>query len=120
MTQLILNIASIAAGILGLFLAIYSLYQQLMAERHLSQLMKERSEIIQKNAHIFLTRDNDMPPSEDQLRELVEDIKRLTDEMPISEKDQILESLEQKSPKGRMNYLKRLLDNANVGMSVNA
>lgn len=121
MQEQVLNILSIGVGIVGTGLATRMLYRQVIAERELSKKLKgklnEFSKFLDnKDLHTYVNVNVDNI----RLKELIEEVRQVAEELPDKKREEILDSLEQKSSKGRVNYLNRLLhlSGSNVSISM--
>jgi hypothetical protein len=113
MTGLVLNIISFVLGAIGVLLSIYQLNRTLKAERHLVSIIKRDGELLETTGRTSIIRAHELEVYRSK-------IKELASQLPADEMAAVLEPLDQKSPIGRRNYLKRLLDKANIELTVQA
>jgi len=107
----ILTIIATGLGILGLLLSILSVYRNYIAEIKLRRIMKRKHVEIEKilkkypkesDVHkVFLTYKG--------ITNIQNSVKGYTKQLDKKERDKILESLEQKSIKGQVNYLNKII-----------
>lgn len=115
--MLILNIVSIIGGVIGVVLSAYTLNNKLNAERDLFIVLHARMKESKEFTSIVIELKEQLENaslSERELKELQLAIEKIAYELPRNEREDIFDSLHQKSAKGRVNYLKRLIDNSNV------
>jgi hypothetical protein len=108
MKELILNIMSVVVGVVGVGLAIAKLSQQIVAERELSNRLRNRVDELSKLV------------IENNLDELIDEVKQVVDEMPKKRRGEILDALEQKSSKGKVDYLNKLLHMSGSNVNISA
>jgi hypothetical protein len=123
MKEDILNIISILVGVIGVGQAVSMVYRQIVAERELSKRLRskieERAMLFGKN-NVSLYNNTDININGDKLKELIEQVKQVVEEMPERKRGEILESLEQKSSKGQINYLNKLLHMSGSNVNISA
>jgi len=86
-------------------------------------MLKERSYIIsdlisRKYQRTFS--DIDGKVRDISVKVLLEEVKQVAEKLPKKERDQILDSLEQKSPKGQVSYLNKLLHMSGSDLNISA
>jgi hypothetical protein len=112
-TNEILTCVAILAGILGTLFSLYNLRMKGLAEKHFEAVLKRRidefrflktiGEIRNKSAHL------DRELTFEEFVQVQETLKKLVVELDKKERPEILESLEQKSMKGQLDYLNKML-----------
>lgn len=124
MKELILNIISILLAIIGVLLSVRGLRRHIHAEKELAVKLKikgqQLSSLLQNEDHTS-SNVNKIHIDESKLNELLTIVKQSAEELPKYKRKDILESLEQKSSRGRLNYLNRLLhiSGFNTNISIN-
>jgi hypothetical protein len=124
MKDLILNIISILIALVGVFLSFRSLIRLLRAEKELAVKLKIKAQQLStllQNEGYASSKVNKIHIDESKLNELLTIVKQSVDELPKNKKKDILEGLDQKSSRGRLSYLNRLLhiSGFNTNISVN-
>jgi hypothetical protein len=121
MKEHILGIISIVIGMIGLVQSFFMLFRTLAAQKEFSRKFQgkanELSKLLDnKDLHVYAKVNID----DARLKELIEKVKQVAEELPGKKREDILEPLEQKSFKGRINYLNRLLrlSGSNLKISV--
>ena len=127
MTYQILNIISIVLATIGACSAIVMLRRYLEAEKELSQKLKNKLPELYKsleNAHLDSYRSrnkiNIVNVDENKLKEIIEQVKQVVEELPKGKRGEILDALEQKSSRGQIGYLNRLLHLSGSNLNVSA
>ncbi|HXB33933.1 MAG TPA: hypothetical protein VNV35_10945 [Puia sp.] len=121
MKEQVLNIISILVGIVGIGSSILGVHWQRVAEREMSNMLRDRSDRI---SELISTRyqgtysNNDSNIMDIRVKVLLEEVKQVAEELPKKERAQILNSLEQKSPKGQVSYLNKLLHMSGSNMNI--
>jgi len=119
----ILNIVSILIGLIGVGSSIIGVYWQRLAERELSTMLKERSDVISElisRRYQGSFSEIDGKVRDIRMKVLLEEVKQVAEKLPKKEREQILDSLEQKSPKGQVSYLNKLLHMSGSGLNISA
>lgn len=124
MKDLILNIISILIALVGVFLSFNSLIRHLRAEKELAVKLKIKTQqlsMLLQNEGYASSKVNKIYIDESKLNELLTIVKQSVEELPKNKKKDILEGLDQKSSRGRLGYLNRLLhiSGFNTKISVN-
>lgn len=123
MKEQVLNIISILIGLIGVGSSIIGVYRQRVAERELSTMLKERSDVISElisRRYQGTFSDSDSNIRDIRVRVLLEEVKQVAERLPKKEREQILNSLEQKSPRGQVSYLNKLLNMSGSNMNISA
>ena len=86
-------------------------------------MLKERSdvisELISRRYHGTFS-EIDGKARDISMKVLLEEVKQVAEKLPKKERDQILDSLEQKSPKGQVSYLNKLLHMSGSDLNISA
>jgi hypothetical protein len=116
MKEQILNILSVIVSGIGASFALMMLHRKIEAEKELSNKLKNKTDELFRlleNGQSERNRTDDsvnvINIDEDKLKELIAEVKQVAKELPKRKRGEILDSLEQKSPIGQVNYLNRLL-----------
>jgi len=131
MENLLINIISIVAGLVGVFLAFRSIQIKRMAEEQISMIIKAQKDYINGLTNAMLERSQEITEevkknmanelkegkensaeillTKEQAQEVLNYIITLTNNLNKKEKNEILESLDQKSVKAKTEYLNKLL-----------
>jgi RecG-like helicase len=108
MNNEIVTILITVASVLGVVLSIWTLTRKVQAERKLYTIMRlKREELLLKQ--LKKINESDLDLTEEEFKRLRERIKMIIGSMPKEDKKEILESLEQKSLKGQVNYVNKIL-----------
>jgi hypothetical protein len=119
MRQLVLNIISLVVGLIGLSLSVVSIFRQIAAEKELSRKLKSRTDELSKfldNKDLYAYANVNVDNI--KLKGLIEEVKQVARELPEKRSKGILDALEQKSSKSRVNYLNRLLHLSGINVSI--
>jgi hypothetical protein len=121
MREYILNIISMVIGAIGVSLATEMLYRKMVAERELSKKLRSKVHELSKflDSQKFQTYANGNV-DDTKLKELMEEVKQVVEELPENKRGEILDSLEQKSSKGQVNYLNKLLHMSGSNVNISA
>jgi len=110
MKHLILNILSILIGLVGVIQAVRLLRRQMVAEKELSNRLKNRvgelfKSLDSSQLHTFHIANSNIniDIDENDLKKLIAEVKQVVEELPKNKRSEILDPLEQKSSKGRLN-----------------
>lgn len=112
MTNQILTYIAVAVSIIGIIISYFSLMRKRKAEKTYEELLKSKmSELVmlEKLGEKSKEIENKRLLTQIELKELQEKLKRLLSEIDKKYQEDILESLEQKSQKGQIDYLNKLI-----------
>ncbi len=104
---------AIFAALIGLTFSIITFIKKIKAQRKLIKLINEKKSDLEKLKKLETLRNNlahsKVLVSIDEFNDIKYSFKILTDQLDKSERKEILEPLEQKSTKGQLDYVNRIL-----------
>ena len=109
MTSNILKIISILVGIVGLIMSYMNLYKAIRTQKELSPKLRVEFEKLFARKNLLVPGMDKVRINKAQWSELIGDIRQVVQELPSDKKDGMLEPFNQKSYRGQLNYLNRLL-----------
>lgn len=113
MNSEILTYVAIVLGLLGVIMSVLTFYRKKRAEQNFEKLLKQHKNRIEKIKRIGIIK-NEIERSDriltfEEFVKVQKNIKKLLDKLEEKERQEILESLEQKSMKGQVDYLNKLI-----------
>lgn len=115
------EILALLATTMGVIASGIALYRKKKAENSVETLLKKRKIIMESliNDTVRALSSSQTNLSAEEFRKVREVLIDLLEEMDVSEKEKILESLQQKSMKGQVDYLNKLIQLSGSTQTVN-
>ena len=109
----ILTYIALATGLIGVVLSILTIYRKRKAEQNLEILLKKSQKELNIIKSIGEIRNEAVHSNRvlsfDEFVTVQETLKKLISQLDDKQKEEILESLEQKSVKGQLDYLNKII-----------